>query len=69
MLLGLKADCVFEFIPGNPALCVFTPFAGLALPEPGIGGKESTRDAPKDEEGLNALIPAKPVIWGCSADP
>jgi len=33
----------------------------------GIGGKDSNNDVPKDDEGLNALSPLKPVVCGLSA--
>lgn len=35
--------------------------------DPGMGGKDSRSEAPKDEEGLKALSPLNPVIWGLSA--
>lgn len=42
------------FAPGVPGL------------EPGIGGSDSKSEAPKEDEGLNALRPLKPVICGLS---
>jgi len=31
---------------------------------PGIDGNESKREAPKEDAGLNGVIPANPVVWG-----
>jgi len=42
------------FVPGVPGL------------DPGIGGNDSRSDAPKEDEGLKALSPLKPVICGLS---
>ena len=46
----------------------------LLLAEPGVledgidtGGKDSSNDVPKDEEGVNALSPLNPVACGLSA--
>jgi hypothetical protein len=36
--------------------------------DPGIGGKDSNSDAPKDDEGLNALSPLNPVGCGLRVD-
>lgn len=36
----------------------------VALDALGKGGSESSNVTPKEEEGLNGLRPAKPVIWG-----
>ena len=30
----------------------------------GMGGNDSSSDAPNDEVGLNGLKPEKPVAWG-----
>ena len=30
-----------------------------------MGGRVSSSEAPKEEVGLNAFKPEKPVIWGC----
>lgn len=44
------------------------PFApGVFWFELGTGGKESNNDAPKFEEGLNALRPVNPVVCGFNA--
>ena len=32
---------------------------GVTGAEPGMGGRDSKREAPKDEEGLNGLRPVK----------
>ena len=32
----------------------------------GIGGSDSSNEAPKEEVGLKALRPVKPVVWGCN---
>lgn len=44
------------------------PFVTLVKFEldPGIGGKDSNSDAPKDDVGLNGLSPPNPVICGLS---
>lgn len=36
--------------------------AGVVGAEPGIGGSESIRDAPNDDDGLKGFNPVKPVI-------
>jgi hypothetical protein len=33
---------------------------------PLTGGRVSIKDAPKEDVGLKALKPAKPVAWGCN---
>lgn len=35
--------------------------AGVVGEEPGIGGRDSISEAPKDDDGLNGLRPANPV--------
>ena len=41
------------------------PFnAGVPGKDPGIGGKDSSSDAPNDDDGLKGFKPANPVIWG-----
>lgn len=37
--------------------------AGVVGEEPGIGGRDSISEAPKDDDGLNGLRPANPVKW------
>jgi hypothetical protein len=39
---------------------------GVVGPDCGIGGRDSNKDAPKDDIGLNGLRLLKPVIWGFS---
>lgn len=39
---------------------------GVVGPDCGIGGSDSNKDAPKEDVGLNGLMPLKPVIWGFS---
>lgn len=41
--------------PGLPEM------AGVVGEEPGIGGRDSISEAPKDDDGLNGLRPANPV--------
>lgn len=41
-----------------------TAAGGVPGEEPGIGGKDSSKEAPKDEDGLNGFNPANPVICG-----
>lgn len=38
--------------------------SGVPGKDPGIGGKDSSSDAPNDDDGLNGFKPANPVIWG-----
>jgi len=33
--------------------------------DPGTGGNDSNKEAPNEEEGLNVVMPAKPVVWDC----
>jgi len=56
--------------PGiGPADALFSG-AGVVGADCGIGGRVSSSDAPNDEVGLNALIPAlKPVACGRSGEP
>lgn len=52
---------------GAPVAFVFTPLVPLVAALPVVaGGRDSTKEAPKDEVGLNALRPAKPVTCGCN---
>lgn len=72
----LKADAAApkEGIPPGAEIGVDAATADeeeLAVPvgfglEPEIGGKDSNNDAPKDDEGLNALSPLNPVVCGLS---
>lgn len=41
--------------------------SGVVGADCGIGGSDSRRDAPKDDDGLNALSGVKPVVCGFSA--
>lgn len=50
---------------GIDAMAGGVPLAGAEGPDAGIGGSDSSNEAPKDDEGLNGLIPPKPVDWGC----
>jgi hypothetical protein len=51
-VIGLLAS-----VPGTPVN------AGVDGPEPGMGGKDSNRDAPKEDDGLNGLR-VNPVVCG-----
>lgn len=39
---------------------------GVVGADCGIGGRDSSSAAPKEEDGLNALSPANPVFCGCN---
>jgi len=59
------------FAAGGEANCLVGDMGRAAVgasvePEggPGIDGNESKREAPKEDAGLNGVIPAKPVVWG-----
>ena len=51
------------FIVGedNPLVGGRPVIAGVVDPEPGIGGNDSSKEAPKDEEGLKGFNPENPV--------
>lgn len=36
--------------------------AGVVGEDPGIGGNDSSKEAPNDDDGLKGLRPLKPVI-------
>jgi len=52
--VGVEVAAVGELLPGVLGL------------DPGIGGRDSNNDAPKADEGLNALSPLNPVVCGLS---
>ena len=41
---------------------------GVVGPDCGIGGKDSSNEAPNEDVGLKAFKPVKPVVCGCSGD-
>lgn len=47
---------------GNPFPVGVALFSGVL----GKAGKDSSRDAPNEDEGLKALIPPNPVEWVCT---
>lgn len=49
-------------------LCLDASILGVVGADWGIGGRDSSRAAPNDEDGLNALRPTKPVVWGCRGE-
>ena len=40
--------------------------AGVVGVDCGIGGNDSSNEAPKEDEGLKAFNPVKPVVCGCN---
>jgi hypothetical protein len=67
--VGLN-DTFGGFKAGSPptTFVEFTPVAGSAddgdVGDPAIGGSESNKFAPKEDDGLKGLIPPKPVCCG-----
>jgi len=59
-----KPVCWLFRVPGadNGEVMPVTP--GVFGSEPGIGGKDSNNEAPKEEVGLNAFMPVNPVVCG-----
>lgn len=65
--VGGEADCVGD--DGDPRPPTLKPVGcvdaeGVVGPDWGMGGNDSSKDAPNEEVGLKALRPVKPVVWG-----
>jgi hypothetical protein len=50
--------------PPNGEVVPLPLSAGVPGKDPGIGGKDSSNDAPNDDDGLNGFKPTNPVNWG-----
>lgn len=48
--------------------CLFWSTLGVVGADWGIGGRDSSRAAPNDEDGLNGFMPLKPVLCGCKGE-
>lgn len=57
-----KAEVVPLEAGGNGRLLDVPVTLGVVGPDCGIGGNDSNKEAPKDDVGLNGLMPLKPVI-------
>jgi hypothetical protein len=66
---ALKAEVVPLEAGGRDRLLDVPVTLGVVGPDCGIGGSDSNKEAPKDDVGLNGLMPLKPVIWGFSRSP
>lgn len=64
-----KAEVVPLEAGGEDKLPDVPVILGVVGPDCGIGGSDSNKEAPKDDVGLNGLMPLKPVIWGFSWSP
>lgn len=67
--LAPKAEVVPLEAGGRDRLLDVPVMLGVVGPDCGIGGSDSNKEAPKDDVGLNGLMPLKPVIWGFSWSP
>lgn len=64
-----KAEVIPLEVGGEDKLPGVPVTVGVVGPDCGIGGSDSNKEAPKDDVGLNGLMPLKLVIWGFSLSP